>query len=303
MTLIKHIVISGGGPTIFTSIGALQTLEKNNLWNIENIESIYGTSAGGIIAVILCLKYSWDMINDYILNRPWHEAYKVNIHNIFDSFKKRGIYDRNAIDIFFKPLFAAKDLSLDITLKEFYDYSKIDLHFFTLELNNFKIEDVSHVSHPDLCLLTAIQMTCALPILFAPVFLDNKCYMDGGVICNYPLNYCIQKYKNLDEILSLKNSYDNSSKNHEISQQSSIIEYIMNFLFKVIYNLSTEKEQEKIPNEVILNDMKFISLSYVKSTLSSVDVRKELFNKGIKSADDFLSKRESNELKDSIQEL
>ena len=31
-----------------------------------------------------------------------------------------------------------KDLALNITLKEFYEFSKIDLHIFTFELNKFE---------------------------------------------------------------------------------------------------------------------------------------------------------------------
>jgi predicted acylesterase/phospholipase RssA len=56
---IKHLVISGGGPTLFRTLGALQHLQEAAFWKLEDIESIYGTSAGAIVAVILCLRYEW----------------------------------------------------------------------------------------------------------------------------------------------------------------------------------------------------------------------------------------------------
>ena len=37
---IKHLVISGGGPTMFQSIGAIQYLEQNGFVNLNNITSI-----------------------------------------------------------------------------------------------------------------------------------------------------------------------------------------------------------------------------------------------------------------------
>ena len=46
---IKHLVISGGGPSIFQSLGAIQTLEANKYINRNDIESIYGTSAGAVL--------------------------------------------------------------------------------------------------------------------------------------------------------------------------------------------------------------------------------------------------------------
>ena len=87
---IKHIVISGGGPLGFRYLGALEKLEKENFWKIDNIESIYATSIGAIIGVFLGLKYDWDTLNKYLIERPWHDAIKVNAKQIFDSyFNKR----------------------------------------------------------------------------------------------------------------------------------------------------------------------------------------------------------------------
>jgi len=52
---IKHLVIPGGGPVGLKALGALQYLEQNGFWNIADIETIYATSAGAIISVLLTL--------------------------------------------------------------------------------------------------------------------------------------------------------------------------------------------------------------------------------------------------------
>jgi len=46
---IKHLVISGGGPSLLQYLSAIQNLHKNNIIDIKKIESIYGTSAGCVI--------------------------------------------------------------------------------------------------------------------------------------------------------------------------------------------------------------------------------------------------------------
>jgi predicted acylesterase/phospholipase RssA len=79
---IKNIVLSGGGHTLYQSLGIIQTLEKNDIWKIENIEKIYGTSAGALLGAILCLKFDWDTLNDYFLNRPWKDVFNVDINTI-----------------------------------------------------------------------------------------------------------------------------------------------------------------------------------------------------------------------------
>ena len=64
---IKHLVMSGGGPTMLQTLGALYHLETNDFLKLEEIESIYGTSAGAIIGLCIALKFDWETINDYII--------------------------------------------------------------------------------------------------------------------------------------------------------------------------------------------------------------------------------------------
>ena len=290
---IKHLVISGGGPTLFRTLGALQHLQETEFWKIDEIKSIYGTSAGAIVAVLLCLRFEWDTLNTYFLDRPWHEAFPVNAGTLFDAFSKRGIFDRSFLEKAFKPLFNAKDISMDITMQEFYEYSKIEIHVYSFELHEFKPVDVSYKTHPNLALLSALQMSSAIPILFAPKCMDGKCYLDGGIATNYPLNYCIEAGNNKDEILGFKNKYDNVNETEDaynINTESTMLDYIGTFLHKLIFNMNTEQHQQYISHEVVY-DTKYLSLSYLQSALSSKDIRSELMATGKAAAEVFLLKK------------
>lgn len=292
---IKHLVISGGGPSLFQYLSAIQHLDENKIIDLRNIESIYGTSAGAIVGILLCLRYDWETLNDYAIMRPWHELFHIKIDTIFEAYKNRGIFSKKIIEKAFKPLLDAKDISLNITLNEFYTYSKIELHFYSFEINQFITEDISYVTHPDISLIDAVMMSSALPILVTPVIIDNKCYMDGGISANYPLKYCLESGKNEDEILGLCNQYDNQQKNH-VDTSSNLLEFVLCFFFKMFNNLSSKIINPKIKYEVICN-VKYISLSYLASTLSSIEARKDLYQKGIESAKDFillLGKAEQN---------
>ena len=284
---IKHLVISGGGPSLFQYLSAIQHLDENKMIDLEKIESIYGTSAGAIVGILLCLKYDWETLNDYAIMRPWHELFHIKIDTIFEAYKNRGIFTKKIIEKAFKPLLDAKDLSINITLNEFYTYSKIELHFYSFEINQFTTEDISYLTHPELSLIDAIMMSAALPILVTPVILDNKCYMDGGVSANYPLKYCIDSGKNADEILGFCNQYDSQQKNH-VDNTSNLLELVLCFFFKMFNNLSSTIVNPKIKYEVICN-VKYISLSYLASSFSSMEVRKDLYQKGIESAKDFIN--------------
>jgi predicted acylesterase/phospholipase RssA len=282
---IKHLVISGGGPSMIQTLGAIQCLETAEFININNIETIYGTSAGAIVGVLIALKYDWATINDYIIKRPWQDVFAIKAQNIFDAYTKKGLFDIKTIEKCFKPLLDAKDISMSITLDEFFKYSNIELHFFALEINNFLLVDISHITHPDLSLLTALQMTCGLPILLTPVFIEDKCYADGGIMCNYSLKHCVESGKKDDEILGFKNNY---IKNESfITTESSIIDYLFNFLFKLIRNVNQDHIQPSIKNEVVFN-IHHLSMDVLKNAVSDVHVREDLFKSGESYAKEFL---------------
>jgi predicted acylesterase/phospholipase RssA len=283
-----HLVISGGGQTILQALGVLQHLEINNKIQRENIKTIYGTSAGAMVGVLFAFNFDWETINDFMIKRPWHDVFPIKVQNIFDAYTNKGIFNEKVFEKILKPLLDAKDLSLDITLKEFYDYSKIEVHFFSFEINEFILEDISYLTHPDLKLLMVLQMTCGIPVLVSPICIEKKCYIDGGMISNYPLNFCIDKFPDVEEILGIKNKYDNVSKN-EIDEKSNLLDFIMNFLFKIIYSFSTSNKQPKIPNEVVYK-ASVMNINTLKQAIHSIDVRKELLESGIEAAKEYINK-------------
>jgi len=283
--MIKHLVISGGGPIMVQVLGAVQQLEKEEFIDMKNIESIYGTSAGAIIGILICLKFDWETVNDYIIKRPWQDVFPIKVQNIFDAYTKKGVFDIKTIEKCFKPLLDAKDIPMDIKLDDFYKLTNIELHLFSFEINEYKVYDISYLTHPNLPLMTAIQMTCALPVLVTPVCIDDKCYIDGGMSTNYPLSYCIQSGKNSDEILGFKNKY--SEEKNYINAESTILDFLLSFLFKAVFSINTDKSQPIIKHE-LLCDAQYLNFEVLRSSLSNIEVRRDLFNNGMETAVKFL---------------
>lgn len=295
---IKHLVISGGGSIGFQFIGALKYLNENNYWNIETIKSIYSTSVGSIIGVFLCLKYDWDTILTYIIERPWQDLFKLSGKQIIDAYINKGLYNKKIIDIVFKPLLEAKDLSLNITLKEFYEYSNIELFIYTFELNSFKTIEVSFHTYPDLSLMTAISMSCAVPGIFMPIIEENKCFIDGGVMANYPLSHCLQNHNLIDkkEILGLKYNIDEKNFNGcNITKDSTILDYILAFSSNAMNFITNSSKCETIINELIFTiDESPLSIHYIKKTIKSLEMRQSFLEQGYKVAEDYLNINKSS---------
>lgn len=290
---IKHLVFSGGGPILIKVLSAIQTLEENKILDLNIIESIYGTSAGAILAVIICLKFDWETINDYIIKRPWQDVFQINVQNILDAYSKKGLFDIKTIEKCFKPLFDAKDISIDINMVDFYKLTNIEIHFFTFEINEYVVTDISYLTHPNLSLMTSIQMTCGLPVLVTPVCIDNKCFIDGGMASNYPLNNCIDSGKDENEILGFKNKYNENNNN--INEESNLLDFLLNFLYKAIFSVSKRQIKTSVKHEILF-DADYLTIDVLQNVLTNIDVRKELFKNGTKCATDFLEKLEENEV-------
>jgi predicted acylesterase/phospholipase RssA len=283
---IKNLVISGGGSTFIQTLGAIQHLEQENFLNLNSIEKIYGTSAGAIVAIFIALKYDWPTLNDYIIKRPWHKTFPISIKQIFEAFSKKGLLDFSFFETSFKPLFKAKDLDLNITFKQFFEYSKIELHFFTYNLTDMKTIDLSHLTHPDLPVLKGLHMSGSLPIFMAPVFYEGKCYIDGGIQANYPMNLCLNAGNKEEETMGFANEYNDDSK-LDIDEESNILSFIFSFIFRIIWEVSTDLKQKKIKNEVKY-PVDSLNMEKLIQAMSSSEIRIDLLQSGVDASKAFL---------------
>lgn len=284
---IRHLVISGGGPILIQILSSIRTLETAQHLCLDHLQSIYATSAGTIVGVLLGLRFDWDTLMEFIVRRPWHDVFAVDTPTLMSSYADKGLFDRKTLEKCFRPLFGAKDLSLQITLKEFYEWSRLDIHLFTFDINTFQLHQLSHSTHPDLPLLQAIQMTSALPVLIQPVFINGGCYIDGGVACNYPLSFCLADGHDPSEILGIKNDYGENSS--QVEESATLMDYLFHFIFQSIFHLQVDYAQPTIENEMICH-AEPLTIEFIHRSLHSVEFREELIERGKRDAEQYLTK-------------
>ena len=251
--MIKHIVLAAGGYKGLNILGVLYELNKHKFYDIENIETIYGTSVGSFVGVLLCLKIDWDDLLEYFINRPWHKSIKVPL--ITNVFSDKGFIDANIFSISLENLLLSKDLSLDITFQELYDYSKIELHLFTVEVQDFKLIDISYKTHPDMKIITGIHQSSSIPYIFKPCWYNDN-YIDGGVLNNYPLDKCIKGGANIEEIMGIKFVKDKTYVQKKINPESNIIEFSRHLHNKLI---DICRKHVKGENNTLQNEINIIA--------------------------------------------
>jgi len=293
-TKIKHLVISGGGAAGFSFYGALKHTHENGLWNIADIERIYATSAGSIISVFLSLGYEWQTIDDYIIKRPWNQVYKCELPMAIQAIKNQGLFGQSVIQETFTPLFNGKDISLDITLDDFYEYNKKELHFITTDYDSFDYIDVSYKTHPKWRVIDAVYASCCLPLLFSPFYKESHVYFDGGIRMNYPLQVCLDGGCHPSEILGIRRIDPESVVNNTISPSFSLFDVIHK-----LFHQYTRKIEIALPEKQIRYqyDIRFsaMDLNAIFHCLSEEEERIRLIQFGKLSSMESSSEYESDQ--------
>jgi predicted acylesterase/phospholipase RssA len=288
---IEHLVISGGGPTGFTHYGCLKYLAKKKWWKLKNIKTIYGSSIGAYIGFILSLNFDWKTIDDYLIKRPWEKIANVGPENLYLAFNNKGIVNDTFIFESAIPLLKAKDLSENTTLQELYTYTNIEIHMYTIDLNqpDFQKIDLSYKTHPDMSIIHALNATMALPGIIPPLCIDKCCYIDGAYTHSLPLLDCLEQTKCKEEsILVCRNKYIGIYSSM-ISKESSILNLIYIIINKISRVINTEKNQPHIKNTIYFIIEKKNIINWM-DILVEPEKRAALIKQGEKLSKEFLKK-------------
>ena len=155
------IALSGGGARGIAHIGVLKALEENGI----SPHSVAGTSFGAIVGGL----YSAGKTPDEML----HIAKETDLLDVFrPNFIRGGLVDISSI----------RTVLAEQILEDNFKHLKRNLFVCVSSLHSGKWKIVQRGN-----LFEAIHASAAIPLLFKPVTIDNKTYVDGGLLNNLPI--------------------------------------------------------------------------------------------------------------------
>jgi NTE family protein len=155
------LVLSGGGARGFAHLGVIQALNEYGIFP----DVICGTSAGAIAGVLYADGYS-----------P-KEILKITNSNSRLNFVRPTVPRDGLLQI----AGVIRILKNNLHAKTFEEL-KIPLFVTATDLNNGRVD---YFSSGDL--INPVIASASIPVLFKPVVIDNKHYVDGGVLDNLPI--------------------------------------------------------------------------------------------------------------------
>ena len=189
---IDTLLLSACGTKGISYIGVFDCLIKHKViqHDLNGIKKIIACSAGCIFAICILLKYKLDQMKRIILN--YELSGVLDMNDLDDLFTNQGLFSNQKISEIIITLLKHKYGITDISLKEFYDKTKIELIVKVYNITDLKDEYISYKNSPNISIIQLIQMTTSIPIIFKPVLYNGKYYIDGGITGILP-------YTNIDD--------------------------------------------------------------------------------------------------------
>jgi NTE family protein len=191
----KILVLSGGGLKGIAHIGGIKALEDLDL--LKNIDTFAGTSVGSLLLFLFVIGYTASELYEFTGNFDLGKLRNLEFMQLIEKF---GMDDGKRFTYFLKKMLSAKKIDPDITFLELYNLTKKTLIMTGVCVNDLKISYMSYITYPSMPVITAVTISSCFPLVSAPISYDNKLWVDGGCIDNYPIRLFDDR---LDDVIGI----------------------------------------------------------------------------------------------------
>ena len=172
------VALSGGGICGVAHIGFLNVLIENGI----KIDMVAGISMGSIVGGLFASGMTPCEMENAVKKISKGDIFQLNVFKLL----KEGVFSGKKIEETLSSFLKTKNIE-DAKIKYFAQAADLK----TGKLHTFE-------SGP---FVTAMRASSAIPGVFAPVYENDTCYVDGGVIDNVP--YKLLKEKGADVIIAV----------------------------------------------------------------------------------------------------
>lgn len=179
------VIISGGSSSGVVMLGRMHKMEVEENIVFEDFKTFGGTSIGAVISFMMLIGYkSIELTNQLADSEVWGKLET----NFIRAFTGRGFFPLDLLREELKRLILLKLPSVP----KFKDLKK-NFICCTFNLSKLRFEYFGSMT-PEVDVIQALMMSCALPIIFEPVNFEGDRFVDGGIGNNFPLAKAIEYF-------------------------------------------------------------------------------------------------------------
>ncbi len=193
------VVLSGGGAKGMAHVGALKVIERAGL----PVDIVVGTSMGALVGSYYALGYSPTQLDSIAMTQNWRLLITDKIDPALQTLQDRREEDRYILSLPFsgnpKEAFSGgviRGVNCGRMIWKFTRDYHDSISFDDLPIRFACVsQDVAtgtEVVHRSGVLPIALRASMSLPGIFAPMYVDNKVLIDGGIVNNFPVDVARQ---------------------------------------------------------------------------------------------------------------
>ena len=281
---IQNLIFEGGGVRGIAYGGAIERLHEYGLY--EDVKNVAGSSAGAICAAILASGYKPDQLTDMLIEIDYSKFADNSFGFIRDSLRFIKRYGWNKGD-YFEQWLGKMVLRPNITMKELYDLNiGPKLYIIASNVTTGHQEIISHETHPNLPVVTAVRASMAYPFFFTPVKINDCYYVDGGLLNNFP----VKIFEDTEKTIGFSLVQRDECVIDEYNEIKKIpIKSVFGYIKSVIMSMHTNLQDAKItgfPKEQII-EIDIGSVPVLKFDLTATEID-FMIDAGRKAMEEFL---------------
>ena len=184
------LVISGGGVKGLAALGAVYALSRRG--HLRGVKTMVGTSAGALVcAALACGKDPVEVLRT-LGPRAFKSDFDLGgLATAFGLDSGRGIVD--LVDRVLGERYTFRDVS---------ERHGVKLVVCVTNVTERRPEYLGPDTHPDMDIALALRMSCAVPLYFAAVRLEDAMFVDGVLTDNFPCEWALAN--GCREVLGIK---------------------------------------------------------------------------------------------------
>ncbi|KAK6167413.1 hypothetical protein SNE40_021447 [Patella caerulea] len=189
----ENLVLEGGGSKGLAYCGAIKYLQEVGV--MKNIKRIAGASVGSMTAALIIVGYTPDEIGEFVGTNVSeilvdHSCgYCSLLPNLLYEY---GWNPGEKIYEWLGDKMRLKTDNPDVTFQEVYELTGKELCVVVTNLSQMTTEYCHPKTTPNMPVRIAIRMSMAIPGMFSATkyaaYGQTNVYVDGGVLCNYPIH-------------------------------------------------------------------------------------------------------------------
>ena len=148
-----------------------------------------GTSAGGIIAFLIAIGYTPNLLEKIIPYIPYKDFNDFGLDDMIVFFETFGLNNGSKLNHILEVFLTNRGFSSILLSKGLYDITGKDFALLSFCLEDSKTVLLDYKNSPNLGIIQGVRMSSAVPFIFKPIEYHGKMYVDGFISDNTPSNF------------------------------------------------------------------------------------------------------------------